>query len=245
MTNLISNIIKNCELCVIHKLNKFLKPEDEQIISYKPMERMQADITYFNKNYEFYEIRNKYLLNFKDHFSKYCKSFVIDNKKAETVLEKLKIIIKEWGTPNIFHTDNGGEFTANIIKLFCIDNNIKQIFGGPRHPRSQGAMEAFNKYIIQKLRIFKLEEKNNFDIDVALDKVIKIYNNSIHSVIKIEPAKAFFFKEKKKLNKVLKNIIKSQINMNKNSIIIEKGTKALLCNAFVIKDKLLNEKKKN
>lgn len=60
------------------------------------MERLQADITYFSKNFEFSEIRNKYLLNFKDHFSKYCKSFIIDNKRAETILEKLKIIIKEW-----------------------------------------------------------------------------------------------------------------------------------------------------
>lgn len=63
------------------------------------------------------------------------------------------------GIPDIFYTDNGREFSANIIKLYCIEKKIKQIFGGPRHPRSQGAVEAFNKYIIEKLRFIKLEEK--------------------------------------------------------------------------------------
>ena len=45
-------------------------------------ETMQANIIYINKNFKFSEILNKYLLNFKDHFSKYCKSFIIDNKRT-------------------------------------------------------------------------------------------------------------------------------------------------------------------
>ena len=38
-------------------------------------------------------------------------------------------------------------------------NNIKLIFGGYHHPQSQGAVEGFNKGIIQKLRYIKLEEE--------------------------------------------------------------------------------------
>lgn len=57
-------------------------------------------------------------------------------------------------------------------------------------------MEAFNKTIIEKLKLLKIEEGENFEINMALNKAIFIYNNSIHSIIKIEPIKAFHFKKK-------------------------------------------------
>lgn len=42
-------------------------------------------------------------------------------------------------------------------------------------------------------------------------------------------------KNKKDLNKVVNNMIKSQININKNNISIEKGSKGLLCSNFILK----------
>ena len=45
ITYLIKECVANCKICQIHKLNKFIKPETIQIISYKPLERVEADIT--------------------------------------------------------------------------------------------------------------------------------------------------------------------------------------------------------
>ena len=148
LTNIIKSIINKCEICAMHKLNSFIKPYKEQIISKKPLERIQCDITYFNKKIEFTELKNKYLLNIKDHFSKYCQSYIIQDKTTETCLSKLKDFIKRNGKPQIIQTDNGGEFKSNIFKAFCLKNDIKLIFGSPYHPQSQGAVEAFNKTII-------------------------------------------------------------------------------------------------
>ena len=178
-----------------------------------------------------------------DHFSKYAKTYIIDNKDTDTIINKLKKFIKEIGKPELIHTDNGGEFTSNKFKLFCIDNNIKIINGCPRHPQSQGAVESFNKYIISKLQCFKLEEKKNFNINKDIDNDIKIYNNNMHSITRIEPILALKMKNKRQLQKVLENTIKSQINKNKECAIIEKGSKALLCRNFVKNGKYLNEKK--
>ena len=47
-----------------------------------------------------------------DHFSKYAKSYLIDNKTSNTVLSEFKDFIKVEGKPQIIHTDNGTEFTA-------------------------------------------------------------------------------------------------------------------------------------
>ena len=109
--------------------------------------------------------------------------------------------------------------------MFCQEQKIKIIRGGVGHQRSQDAVEKFNDTIISKLKYFKLEDKDKFNVIEAINKAINIYNNIPHSVIKIEPEKAFHFKKKKDLNRIIKNILKSQINENKNSIVVEKGSK--------------------
>ena len=47
ITDDIKKYTKNCEVCITHKYNKFLKPANIQILSKKPLERIQIDITYF------------------------------------------------------------------------------------------------------------------------------------------------------------------------------------------------------
>ena len=81
---------------------KFIKPNNIQIISKFPLERVQADLTYFNKNFEFFDIKEKYLLNFVDHFSKYAKSYLLDDKTSNTVLSKFKDFIKVVGSLKLF-----------------------------------------------------------------------------------------------------------------------------------------------
>ena len=80
-------------------------------------------------------------MNFTDHFNKYSKCYLIDNKKTETVIEKFMDYINIVGKPEIIHTDNGGEFSSKLFTNFCQDNNIKIIHGVIRHPQSQGAVE--------------------------------------------------------------------------------------------------------
>ena len=187
-------------------------------------------------------MHNKYLLNFTDHFSKYSKCYLIDNKKTETVIEKFQDYFNVIGNPEIIHTDNGGEFSSKLFTEFCEKNKIKIIHGGVKHPQSQGAVEKFNNTIINKIQYIKIEEKKKFNIINALNKPVDIYNRTTHSRTHIEPFKAFKFIKKKDLNRVLHNIIKSQINENKDNIIVKKGSKALLCSNFVLTGNILNEK---
>ena len=107
-------------------------------------------------------------------------------------------------------------------------------------------MEAFNKTIIQKLEYIYLQNPKNFDVNIALSKAIKIYNTTIHSIIKVEPEKAFKFKKKKQINKIIENVLKSQISENLKLKKIEHGTKGLLFNKFSLNNNILKEiKNKN
>ena len=95
---------------------------------------------------------------------------------------------------------------------------------------------------MKKIRCLKLEQKNNFDINKTLITGVNIYNNTIQSSKKIEPINVIKFTKKKDLNRVISNIIKSQINSVKDSIVIEKGSKGLFCNKFTKKGNVLKEK---
>ena len=81
----------------MHKLNRFVKPANIQIISKKQLERVLIDISYLSKKVELLELKEKYLLNFTDHFSKLAKCYIIKDKSAESVLEKMKNFLKNIG----------------------------------------------------------------------------------------------------------------------------------------------------
>ncbi len=109
-------------------------------------------------------------------------------------------------------------------------------------PRSQDKVGKFNNTIISKLKYIKLEDEDKFNVIEGFNKAINIYNNISLSIIKIEPEKAFHFKKKKDLNRIINNNLKFQIKENKNSIDVKKGNKALLCSSFIVKGKNIKEK---
>ena len=45
------------------------------------------------------------------------------------------------------HTDNGKELWNKNVDNFLEYKGIKHVLGAPYHPQSQGAIEAFSKYI--------------------------------------------------------------------------------------------------
>ena len=67
----------------------------------------------------------KYLLNLIDHFSKYACSFLLKDKKANTVLFYIKECFKKIGIPKQLGTDNGSEFSNNKMKNYLDENKIK------------------------------------------------------------------------------------------------------------------------
>ena len=73
----------------------------------------------------------KYLLIIIDTFSKYGYNYIISDKKADTVLGKLKDFINRNGKSNAIHTDNGKQFAYKLFDEYCEVNKIKIIRGRP------------------------------------------------------------------------------------------------------------------
>ena len=117
MTLDISNFIKKTVICTTTKLAKKIKPNNKQIISYFPLERVELDLTYLNKIYPHNKSQYNYLLCIIDHFSKYAKTFLMETKEAKEMLKYLKIYIDTIGTPKIIQSDNGESLLLKLLKI--------------------------------------------------------------------------------------------------------------------------------
>uniref|UniRef100_A0AC35EZY3 Integrase catalytic domain-containing protein n=1 Tax=Panagrolaimus sp. PS1159 TaxID=55785 RepID=A0AC35EZY3_9BILA len=86
-----------------------------------------------------------FVLNYQDHFTKYCLLRPLKRKTAEAVAEELDGIFADFGPPNILQTDNGREFKNTKVNEICQNYGVEFIHGTPRHSQSQGSIERANR----------------------------------------------------------------------------------------------------
>jgi len=81
-----------------------------------------------------------------------------ENATAENTVLLLKKSL-EYGKIKELITDQGPQFTSDLLKEFCESNNIKQIFGRINHPQTNGKIERWFGLYRQKRHLFNsLEE---------------------------------------------------------------------------------------
>jgi len=91
----------------------------------------------------------KWLLNIKDHFTRFCILRPLPSKEAKHVAAELFFISNLLGYPMVIQTDNGNEFKGEVHLLVeeLQQRDDKAIFlttGQPRTPRHQGSVERSN-----------------------------------------------------------------------------------------------------
>lgn len=172
-----------------------------------------------------------------DHFSKYAKNYIIQKKEEKTALKKIVNFIDNYGPPEKILTDNGGEFRNKKFKKYCNKKDIILLYGSPRHPQTQGAVERYNRTIKNLLKNIFIEKDINgetFNLQKDLDNAINIYNTTKHSTIGFTPQKIFMSNDKKIFDIVRKyTVISKKYSKNIKNPIVEKRY-GLLCEKFKI-----------
>jgi len=116
-----------------------------------------------------------------DSFTKHVWTQELKSKKAAEVAATLTTLFNENGPWECLHSDNGGEFTAEIVSELCEKTQTKIVHGAPYHPQSQGAIERFNQTIkVNHLRQRKYTIK--FDM-MQLERSLQFFgveNESLH-----------------------------------------------------------------
>lgn len=76
-----------------------------------------------------------------------------ENATADNAVLLLKKAL-EYGKIREIITDQGPQFTSDLLKEFCESNNIKQIFGRINHPQTNGKIERWYGLYRQKRHLF-------------------------------------------------------------------------------------------
>ncbi|CAF1073429.1 unnamed protein product [Didymodactylos carnosus] len=88
----------------------------------------------------------KFILNYQDHFTKFCVLRPMKTKTAAEVAYHLLDIFIMFGAPATLQSDNGREFVAKVIEeLAEMWKGLKIVHGRARHPQSQGSVERCNQ----------------------------------------------------------------------------------------------------
>ena len=129
----------------------------------------------------------RYLLMVLDVFSKYGWIVPLKDKKGETVTEAFKTILKEGRKPQYLWVDKGKEFHNKQVKEL-LDKNKITLYSTENEEKSS-VCERWNRTIKSKMWKQFTVQGNTMYLDM-LPKLVKQYNNTKHSSIKMTPIEA-------------------------------------------------------
>ena len=134
----------------------------------------------------------KWILVYQDHLTKFVILRPLTSKRAAEVAHHLLDIFLLVGAPAILQSDNGSEFTAEVIsELKLMWPRLVIVHGKPRHPQSQGSVERANGDIKDML-VAWMGDNNTDDWPVGIKFIQFQKNSSLHSGIKRSPYAAMF-----------------------------------------------------
>nr|CAI5865053.1 unnamed protein product [Callosobruchus analis] len=134
---------------------------------------------------------NKYIPTLQDDLTKCSQAFAIPNHEAITIAKKLvENFICKFGIPKFMVTDQGKDFTSELLghvsKLF----KIKHINCTAYHPQSNGALERSHSTLADYLKHYINNDQTDWDkwIDFAMFS----YDTTIHTSTKFSPHELLF-----------------------------------------------------
>ena len=128
----------------------------------------------------------------------------VEKKNADTIVAKFKDFLNEVDYKiNILECDEGCEFVNKKFKDFCKNNNIElKLFNKKISPNAVSVVERVNKTMRTMISdyIAAYNTKKFYDV---YEKLVKNYNNRIHSSTNIKPS---YVNDKQEKNIVLDKI---------------------------------------
>ena len=79
-------------------------------------------------------IGKKYLLVMVDKFTKWIEAKPVKTAESGPVIDFISGVVHRYGVPHSIITDNGTNFTADEIKLWCKNMGIKLDYASVYHP---------------------------------------------------------------------------------------------------------------
>lgn len=181
--------IRNCSSCQINKSeNKRIKaPMQITTTSERPFQRLAIDVV---GPLTLTENGNKYIVTFQDDLTKYSYAKSSPNHEARTLANIFVDFISIFGIPEAILTDNGPDFTSNLIKEVNKLFKIRHILTSPYHPQSNGALERSHHTLKDYLKHYLNPRQTNWDEYVSF--AMFAYNTHYHQSTNFTPFELVF-----------------------------------------------------
>jgi hypothetical protein len=186
-SQVIDLFLQCCSSCQVRKYIK--TPVSTAIVSVGFLTRLQIDLidlrTRPDKEFQ-------WILHCRDRYSKFSWGYSLKSKEAQFIADHLITLFYQFGPCKILQSDNGKEFTANVIKnLKNIWPGLVIINGRPRHPESQGSVERENATLCNILGKY-MEDRGTASWTTCLLPVIFSMNTSLARGVNMTPYEIVF-----------------------------------------------------
>jgi len=130
--------------------------------------------------------KNKYLLTFIDHFTRYAEAFPIPDQTAETCTRIYATqIITRHGTVSKLITDQGLAFMSKFISETCKILGVHKIHTTSYHPKSNGILERWHRSLHTGMSHYINASHTNWDVVVPF--YLMAYRATPNRVTKFSP----------------------------------------------------------
>jgi transposase InsO family protein len=162
MRNSIADFVRKCDSCQRRKEDReFVAPLGEVEQPTGPFQVTSMDLT---GPYCMTPRKNKYLLTFVDHFSKWVEAFPVPDQSAETCARVYATqIITRHGSGSTLVTDRGSAFMSSFFKETCKILGIRRIHTSSYHAASNGMNERWHRSLHAGLSHYIDASNTNWD----------------------------------------------------------------------------------
>ena len=117
------------------------------------------------------------MLTLIDEFTRQCLAIDVGRSlKHDNVMERLADLFIRRGTPAYIRSDNGSEFTAQIVLDWLKALNVKTLFISPGSPWENGYIESFNGKLRDELLNIEIFD-TLMEAKVLIDRWRRDYNH--------------------------------------------------------------------
>jgi len=106
------------------------------------------------------------------------QNLATSNKQKHDCVDALKIVFENIGIPKVLYHDNEGGFSSTEFVTFVNSHKIKQIITTAPAPFAERFISTLKDQTHRRLEGLEIEKQEWVKI---LPKVLKKYNNTVHS----------------------------------------------------------------
>ncbi|XP_061180784.1 uncharacterized protein LOC133189428 [Saccostrea echinata] len=154
---------RSCDVCqrTIPKGKVPAVPLGQMPMISEPFQRIAVDIV--GPLQPITDRGNRYILTIIDYATRYPEAVALHGIETERVAEALVDVFSRVGIPSEMLTDQGSQFTSEVMKEVSRLLSLKRLTTTPYHPMCNGLVEKFNGTLKQMLKRMCAERPKDWD----------------------------------------------------------------------------------